>query len=262
MAVSAPHHHSPHQREHIMSRIALITGASKGLGRETAQRLSEQGCTVIVAARNEAHATEVASSLANPHLPHRGVKLDVTDSSDIASVRDLIEKEYGRLDILVNNAGIQIDCPGFMPGNNSAGIDADVLHRTFETNFFAPILLTQTLLPLLEKSDAGRIVNVSSIMGSLTLHADASSPIYGIKLLAYNSSKTALNQYTVHLAEALKNTSVKVNSAHPGWVKTALGGEYAPMSVAEGVTTILDLCAADESVPSGAFIHLGQPLPW
>ena len=99
-------------------------------------------------------------------------------------------------------------------------------------------------------------------MASLTLHADHSSPIYDIKLLAYNSSKTALNQFTIHLAQALKNSSVKVNAAHPGWVKTDLGGEYAPMEITEGAKTIVDLCLIEDNGPNGAFIHLGNNLPW
>jgi NAD(P)-dependent dehydrogenase (short-subunit alcohol dehydrogenase family) len=149
-----------------------------------------------------------------------------------------------------------------MPGNSTETVSMSVLRETFETNFFAPIALTQKLLPLLKKSDAGRIVNVSSIMGSLALHSDSNSPIYGIKLLAYNSSKTALNQFTVHLAEALKDTRIKVNSAHPGWVKTDLGGAYAPMTIEEGVKTIVDLSTLDKDGPNGAFIHMGEVVPW
>ena len=155
-----------------------------------------------------------------------------------------------------------MDFPGFMPGNSTETVSMDILKQTFEINYFAPIALTQKLLPLLKKSTAGRIVNVSSIMGSLALHADSNSPIYGIKLLAYNSSKTALNQFTLHLAEEIKDSPIKVNSAHPGWVKTDLGGEYAPMSIEDGVKTIVDLCTLDENGPTGAFIHLGESLPW
>ena len=245
-----------------MKKIAIITGASKGLGFETALQLGKKGFTVIVTARTQQKSDEAAKKLKTKDIDALGVQLDVNSSKDINSLVSFLNERFGKLDILVNNAGVQLDFPGFMPGNSTETISMEILKQTFETNFFAPIALTQKLLPLLKKSDAGRIVNVSSIMGSLALHADAGSPIYGIKLLAYNSSKTALNQFTLHLAEALKDTLIKVNSAHPGWVKTDLGGEYAPMSIEDGVKTIVDLSMLDVNGKTGAFIHLGESLPW
>ncbi len=245
-----------------MKKIALITGASKGLGFETALQLGEKGFTVIVTARTQQKSDEAATKLKTKDIDALGVQLDVNSSKDINSLVSFLTERFGKLDVLVNNAGVQLDFPGFMPGNSTETISMEILKQTFETNFFAPIALTQKLLPLLKKSDAGRIVNVSSIMGSLALHEDEGSPIYGIKLLAYNSSKTALNQFTLHLAEALKDTSIKVNSAHPGWVKTDLGGEYAPMSIEDGVKTIVDLSMLDVNGKTGAFIHLGESLPW
>ena len=245
-----------------MKKIALITGASKGLGFETALQLGKKGFTIIVTARTQHKSDEAVTKLKTKHIDALGVQLDVNNSKDITNLVSFLNERFGKLDILVNNAGVQLDFPGFMPGNSTETLSMEILKQTFETNFFAPIALTQKLLPLLKKSDAGRIVNVSSIMGSLALHADAGSPIYGIKLLAYNSSKTALNQFTLHLAEALKDTLIKVNSAHPGWVKTDLGGEYAPMSIEDGVKTIVDLSTLDVNGKTGAFIHLGESLPW
>jgi NAD(P)-dependent dehydrogenase (short-subunit alcohol dehydrogenase family) len=245
-----------------MKKIALITGASKGLGFETALQLGKKGFTVIVTARTQQKSDEAATKLKAKDIDALGVQLDVNSSKDINSLVSFLTERFGKLDVLVNNAGVQLDFPGFMPGNSTETISMEILKQTFETNFFAPIALTQKLLPLLKKSDAGRIVNVSSIMGSLALHEDEGSPIYGIKLLAYNSSKTALNQFTLHLAEALKDTLIKVNSAHPGWVKTDLGGEYAPMSIEDGVKTIVDLSMLDVNGKTGAFIHLGESLPW
>ncbi|MBU3714691.1 MAG: SDR family oxidoreductase [Ferruginibacter sp.] len=245
-----------------MKKIVLITGASKGLGFETALQLGKKGFTVIVTARTQHKSDEAATKLKTKDIDALGVQLDVNNSKDIANLVSFLNERFGKLDILINNAGVQLDFPGFMPGNSTETLSMEILKQTFETNFFAPIALTQKLLPLLKKSEAGRIVNVSSIMGSLALHADASSPIYGIKLLAYNSSKTALNQFTLHLAEALKDTLIKVNSAHPGWVKTDLGGEYAPMSIEDGVKTIVDLSTLDVNGKTGAFIHLGESLPW
>jgi NAD(P)-dependent dehydrogenase (short-subunit alcohol dehydrogenase family) len=245
-----------------MKKIAIITGASKGLGFETALQLGKKGFTIIVTARTQHKSDEAVTKLKTKDIDALGVQLDVNNSKDITNLVSFLNERFGKLDILVNNAGVQLDFPGFMPGNSTETLSMEILKQTFETNFFAPIALTQKLLPLLKKSDAGRIVNVSSIMGSLALHADAGSPIYGIKLLAYNSSKTALNQFTLHLAEALKDTLIKVNSAHPGWVKTDLGGEYAPMSIEDGVKTIVDLSTLDVNGKTGAFIHLGESLPW
>jgi len=245
-----------------MEKVALITGASKGLGFETAYQLGVKGYAVIVAARTQQKSNETAEKLKSKGVHAVGMQLDVVNDNDVDNLSKSINEHFGKLDVLVNNAGVQLDFPGFMPGNSTETVSMDILKQTFEINYFAPIALTQKLLPLLKKSTAGRIVNVSSIMGSLALHADSNSPIYGIKLLAYNSSKTALNQFTVHLAEAMKDSPIKVNSAHPGWVKTDLGGEYAPMSIEDGVKTIVDLSTLDENGPTGTFIHLGESLPW
>ena len=122
--------------------------------------------------------------------------------------------------------------------------------------------LTQTLLPLIKKAPEGRIVNLSSILGSLTLHADPNSPIYNGKVLAYDASKAALNVFTIHLAHELRDTNIKVNSAHPGWVKTDMGTEAAPMEIPEGAKTSVALATLPADGPTGAYIHLGKPLPW
>lgn len=245
-----------------MKKIALITGGNKGLGLETAFQIGRSGHTVIITARDNDKLNQALSALRAEGIDCHGYVADMSKEQDRIQLAENIKRDYKALDILINNAGIQIDFPAFMPGNSSESVSQQILRDTFEVNMFAPIHLTQLLLPLLKESNAGRIVNVSSIMASLTLHADSSSPIYGIKLLAYDASKTALNQFTVHLSEALKDTQVRVNSAHPGWVKTDLGGDYAPMNVAEGVTTIVDLALMGDDCPNGAFMHAGAPLPW
>jgi NAD(P)-dependent dehydrogenase (short-subunit alcohol dehydrogenase family) len=138
----------------------------------------------------------------------------------------------------------------------------ELLRKIFETNFFAQVALTDALLPLIKKSPAGRIVNLSSILASLTLHADPQSPIYDAKSFAYDASKTALNAFTIHLAWELRDTKVKVNSAHPGWVKTDMGGPNATMELSEGGKTSAALATLPDDGPTGGFFHLGQPLPW
>src|SRR5262249_13956309 len=163
------------------------------------------------------------------------------------------------------NAGVMLDHGDFAGGggfNTTSTVTPDVLRRTFETNFFAVVALTQALLPLIRKAPAGRIVNLSSVLGSLTLHADPSSDIYAMKAFAYDASKTALNAFTVHLAQELRGTAIKVNSAHPGWVKTDMGGSAAPLEVSEGGKTSVQLASLPDDGPTGGYFHLRQPLPW
>jgi NAD(P)-dependent dehydrogenase (short-subunit alcohol dehydrogenase family) len=136
------------------------------------------------------------------------------------------------------------------------------LKETFDVNFFSVVELTQTLLPLLKKSTAGRIVNLSSMLGSLTLHSDANAGLDQIKPFAYDASKTALNQFTIHLAASLKDTPIKVNSAHPGWVKTDMGGDQAPMEVTEGARTSVALATLSDDGPTGKFMHFNDEMPW
>jgi NAD(P)-dependent dehydrogenase (short-subunit alcohol dehydrogenase family) len=170
----------------------------------------------------------------------------------------LVEHEHGRLDILINNAGVMLHSEDKSAGNQPL----DVWRTTFETNLFGLIATTQAFLPLLRKSAAGRIVNLSSILGSMTLHSTPGSPIYGYHVPAYNVSKAAVNAYTVQLAYELKDTKIKVNAAHPGWVKTDLGGEGALMEIVDGAKTSVALATVGEDGPTGAYIHMGQTLPW
>lgn len=243
-----------------MKKIALVTGANRGIGFETAKQLGKKGMTVLVCARDINKANEAAQKLSDEEIEAKGVQLDVTNYDDIKSLVAEIEKDYGHLDVLVNNAGL-IQGESFQ-GDSTQTVSGNDLRETFNTNFFGVVDLTQALLPLIKKSEAGRIVNLSSVLASLSLHSDEQSPIYGSRSMAYNASKTALNQFTIHLAASLKNTNIKVNSAHPGWVKTELGGDAAPMSVRVGAKTSVDLATLDDDGPSGKYMHLGKELPW
>jgi NAD(P)-dependent dehydrogenase (short-subunit alcohol dehydrogenase family) len=242
-----------------VKKVALITGANKGLGFEMAKQLAETGVTVVLAARDQAKGEAAAEKLAKEGLDVRFLKLDVTDKKDYANAVAFLDKNFGKLDILINNAGISADG---LSGTSVSATTEKSLRDTFETNFFAPIALTQALLPLIKKSEAGRIVNMSSILGSQTLHATPGSPIYDFKALSYDASKAALNSFTIHLAHELKDTKIKVNSAHPGWVKTDMGTDAAPMELPEGGKTGVELALLDENGPSGGFFHMGQTLPW
>jgi NAD(P)-dependent dehydrogenase (short-subunit alcohol dehydrogenase family) len=247
-------------------KVAFITGANKGIGLETARGLGELGIAVVLASRDEAKGRAAAAKLEAEGIKGvQAVRFDVTRPEDHRAIARLLEDRYGRLDILVNNAGVMLEDGDYgAPGgfNTTTTVKPEILRQIFETNFFAVVELTQALLPLIRKAPAGRIVNLSSVLGSLTLHSDPNSGIYSMKSFAYDASKTALNAFTVHLAQALHGTPIKVNSAHPGWVKTDMGGQSAPMEVTEGGKTSVQLATLPDDGPTGGYFHLGQPLPW
>jgi len=240
-------------------KIALITGANKGIGLETARQLGKLGVTILVGARDLSRGEQAAEVLRGVGVDAQAVELDVVNEADRVAVAKLIEKEFGRLDILINNAGVMLDG---RKGNETSTTSQSLLRETFETNFFAVVALTQELLPLLRKSEAGRIVNLSSILASLTLHATEGSPIYDAKTFAYDASKSALNAFTIHLAHELQGTKIKVNSAHPGWVKTDMGGEGAQMEIVDGAKTSVELATLGADGPTGGYFHMGEALPW
>jgi len=241
-------------------KVALISGANKGIGYETARQLGKLGYIVLIGSRDALKGEVAARQLRHEGIDARVVKLDVTRQSDVTAAEKFIAKEFGKLDVLVNNAGVMIE-KGWTQ-NTTSETKIENLRATFDANLFAVVNLTSTLLPLLKKSEAARIVNVSSILGSVSMQATPGSPTYGTKLFAYNASKAALNMYTIHLAHELRKTSIKVNSAHPGWVKTDLGGDGAPMNAADGARTEVQLATLPQDGPSGGFFHLGQPIAW
>jgi NAD(P)-dependent dehydrogenase (short-subunit alcohol dehydrogenase family) len=243
----------------MSTRIVLITGANKGIGYETALQLGHQGHTVVVGARSAAKAGDAVARLTRAGVKAaRPLTLDVTDQASIAEAVKHVTKELGQVDSLVNNAGIALETWGTV----TSQVSLEVWRKVFDTNLFGVVAVTQAFLPLVRKGAAGRIVNLSSILGSLTLHSDPRSPIYDAKSPAYDSSKSALNQYTVHLAHELRDTPIKVNSAHPGWVKTDLGGESAPMEVTDGAKTSVWLATLPPDGPTGGFFHMQERLPW
>jgi NAD(P)-dependent dehydrogenase (short-subunit alcohol dehydrogenase family) len=244
---------------------AFITGGNRGIGLETARQLGKRGIVVVIGSRDAKNGEKAAAGLASEGITVESIPFDVTKLQDHRAAHDFLERKYGKLDILVNNAGIRIESAAKKAGsdaNGGGGSSAQSLRETFEANFFGPIALTYTLLPLLRKSPAGRIVNLSSILGSLTLHSTPGSPIYDAKDLAYDASKTALNAFTIHLAYELRGTPIKVNSAHPGWVKTKMGGPQAPMEITEGGKTSAQLATLGADGPTGGYFHLGERLPW
>lgn len=232
--------------------VALVTGGNRGLGLEIARQLAELGMQVVIGSRELPKGEAAAESLRAQGLEVRAVKLDVGSSEDIAALPAFFRTTFGRLDVLVNNAGIAIWDQD----------DLDTFRRTFEVNVFGVVALTYALLPLLQESPAGRIVNQSSILGSLTSLEQAPERYRSFLQPAYTASKAALNGFTVALAHKLADTSIKVNSAHPGWVRTELGGPKAPMNVETGARTAVMLATLPPEGPTGQFFHLGERLPW
>ncbi len=239
-------------------KIALVTGANKGIGLETARQLAKKGMTVLIGARDRRKGEEAVAELRKDNLEAQVLEIDVSKSTSIQQAAAQVEKEFGHLDVLVNNAGVMLDDKDKKVSEQTMEDWRD----TFETNVFGVIETTKAFLPLLHKSEAGRIVNLSSILGSITLHATPGSPVYDNKVAAYNVSKSALNAFTVQLAYELKDTKVKVNAAHPGWVKTDMGGEGAQMEIEDGAKTSVQLATVGADGPNGTFVHDGEPLPW
>jgi NAD(P)-dependent dehydrogenase (short-subunit alcohol dehydrogenase family) len=247
----------------MAQKVAFITGGNRGIGFQTALDLKDSGIKVVIGSRDLAQGEAAALRLRAAGVDADVIKFDITNSADHKAAYDYFDSKYGQLDILINNAGVAAGgFPPVGPDHSAGEVPDEILHKVFQTNFFAPVALTKTLLPLIKKSPAGRIVNLSSILGSLTLHADPKSPIYAAKSFAYDASKTALNAYTIHLAYELRGTNIKVNSAHPGWVKTDMGGEQAPMELEDGAKTSVLLATLPADGPTGGYFHMGQPLPW
>jgi NAD(P)-dependent dehydrogenase (short-subunit alcohol dehydrogenase family) len=238
-------------------KIAVVTGANKGLGLVIARRLGQQDMTVLVGARDKSRGRTAAELLRAEGIDAHSLLLDVTHGPSIVRARGFLEQEFGRLDVLVNNAGITHDV-SLKPSETPLETIRDV----FETNFFGIIALTQALLPLLRKSEAGRIVNMSSGLGSLTQNSDPAWAFYGLKPLGYNASKTALNAFTVLLAHELKETAIKVNSADPDWCRTDMGGSAATHSAEEGADTPVWLATLPPDGPTGGFFNSREPVPW
>ena len=244
------------------NRVALITGANKGIGREVARRLGTLGMTVLLGARDEGRGAEAARELKEEGIDARFVHLDVTEEASAERAARRIEQEFGRLDVLVNNAGIMLEEERPTTDVSPAEITPDQMRRTYEPNVLGVVTVTHTMLPLLRRSSAARLVNVSSALGSVTLRADLDHPMSGRRLMAYGSSKAALNALTLIYANELRGEGILVNAATPGFVATDLNDRTGGGTVEQGATVVVRAATLGDDGPSGAFFGEGGAVPW
>ncbi len=237
-------------------KVALITGANKGIGFETARQLGEQGITVLVGSRNQHQGEQAASALQAKGVKARALVIDVTDQHTIETAVEEVNRMFGKLDVLVNNAGVALER---VPPSES---QIENIRKTFETNFFGAFAVTKAFLPLIQKAVAGRIVNVSSGLGSLTSLSDPASEFYAYNNLSYSSSKAALNAMTVTLAKELRTTSVKVNSADPGYTATDLNNFRGTQTPEQAAAVIVRLATLPPEGATGMFFGQDGELPW
>ena len=239
------------------NRIALVTGANKGIGLEIARQLARAGVHVVMGARDPARARAAIDELAAQGLEAQSVAIDLTDHATIVAAADAIRSEHGRLDILVNNAGIFTAEDG--PPSTAS---PEAARQMMDTNFVGTLAVTQAMLPLLRRSTGARIVNLSSSLGSLTANGDPASPFYSQRFIGYNASKAALNMLTVQLAEELRDTPHVVNSVSPGFVKTDLTGGSGFMTPEEGARLPVEYALLGDDAVSGRFVEPGGTTPW
>jgi NAD(P)-dependent dehydrogenase (short-subunit alcohol dehydrogenase family) len=228
------------------NRIAIVTGANRGIGLQVCKDLARLGHHVVLTARDPAKAQAAAATIAGAVTPHA---LDVTSAESIASLLAFIANEFGRCDALVNNAAIYVDGSA-----NVLNVGMDVVRDTVETNVFGPLLLCQAFVPMMQRQGYGRVVNVSSQAGQFK-SMDAGTP-------AYNMSKAALNALTAMLAKAVRHTNVLINAVCPGWVRTDMGGPGADRSVEEGADAIVWLATLPDGGPTGGFFHDRRQIVW
>jgi NAD(P)-dependent dehydrogenase (short-subunit alcohol dehydrogenase family) len=239
-------------------KVALVTGANKGIGFEISRQLGRHGFTVILAARDQKKVADAAARLQGDGLDAHGVVLDVTNPASAEAAARWLDERYGRLDVLVNNAGVSHE---FATGTKPSQLTMETLRATYDTNFFGVFAVIQHMLPLLRKSASPRIINQSSTLGSLGTLSDPETPFYGVNLLAYNSSKSALNGLTLAFAKELAGARVSVNSVCPGWVKTDMGTDAAPRTVEQGAAIAVKLATMDEP-PTGKYLDDRGEIRW
>ncbi|MEU6146808.1 SDR family oxidoreductase [Streptomyces sp. NPDC047081] len=242
------------------TKIALVTGANKGIGYEIASGLGALGYRVGVGARDEARCESAVEKLRAGGVDAFGVSLDVTGDQSVTAAAELIERQEGHLDVLVNNAGISGETgPGWV--QDPTTLDLALVRTVVETNVLGVIRVTNAMLPLLRRSPSPRIVNVSSSVGSLTRQADPDTEI-GPVMAAYAPSKSFLNAVTVQYARQFAGTDILINAACPGLVATDFNGFYGSRTPQQGAATAIRLATLPDGGPTGSFFEDDGPIPW
>lgn len=247
----------------MAKQVALVTGANRGIGLATARQLGELGMTTLIGSRDRGRGEEAAAALRADGVDAVAVTLDVESDASVQAAATLVAEEYGHLDVLVNNAGI---LPEATADDAASPVDVELFRRCFETNVLGPVRMIQHFVPLLLRAASGRIVNVSTTMGSLSDQADPESPYYGVAVPGYRASKAALNSVTISVAKTLVDTPIKVTSICPGWVQTDLGGAdnraAAPLNADEAARIVVAAARLADDEPSGQFVSASGTVPW
>jgi NAD(P)-dependent dehydrogenase (short-subunit alcohol dehydrogenase family) len=238
----------------MTKKIVFITGANKGIGYEVARQLAAQEFVVLLGARDPQRGTAAAQKLSAEGEVYF-IPIDVADEQSIAAAAEMVSKQWGKVDVLVNNAGISEYPAKIQPSD----VEPSLFKKIFETNVIGAFTVIYHFLPLLKQSKTAQIVNISTTQGSLTLMADPNSTV--LNVLAYNTSKTALNAITISLAKDLASEPICINSISPGWVKTDLGTDAASRTVEQGAAIIVKL-ATMENPPTGKFLDDNGEIPW
>ena len=241
------------------AKIALVTGANKGIGFDIARQLGQEGFFVYLGARDKERGEKAAATLSAEGLKVKSLVLDVTDAGTIKAAATALEQEHGKLDVLVNNAGVA-GTSGWDVKPSATSLD-DV-RSVFDTNFFGVIASMQAFLPLLRKAEAGRIVNVSSTLGSLAMHSDPNGAFKDYLLLSYNTSKTALNAATVQFANELRGTKIKVNAVCPGYVATDLNNHSGTRTTEQGAKIAVKMATLGEDGPTAGYFNDDGVIAW
>lgn len=228
--------------------VAIVTGGNRGIGHEICKELSRAGCNVVLTSRNEEEGRRAVAKL-DHHDNVAFRRLDVTDSKDIASLRDWILKTQGRVDILINNAGVYLD-----EGVSVFDVDENIMHDTLAVNFYGVFHMCRAFVPIMRQNGYGRIVNVSSGYGAMSE--------MGGYVAAYRISKAALNALTLIMANELRDGNIKVNAVCPGWVRTDMGGGMAPLSPEAAARDIVHFALVDSKGPTGSFFRYKNPIQW
>jgi NAD(P)-dependent dehydrogenase (short-subunit alcohol dehydrogenase family) len=237
-------------------KIVLITGGNKGLGKEIGRQLGLLGYTVILTARDKQAGAAAVAELVSLGCDARTVQLEVTNPDDIEKCVNYLKTTFGKLDVLVNNAGIALEWDG-------KPTSSDKVRRTLEVNLIAPFAITDALVPLLARSEDGRVINQSSALGSIATAENAWGDVSMFMAVGYSTSKAGLNMLTQIQSKTLASKGIVVAAAHPGWVKTDLGTQAAPMEVEEGAGTVVSLVTVSrDKFPNGQLVHNADRIPW